>query len=66
MSETGITTSVLKGANAPMYIAPDMSQDHLEADQGDFGAVNLHVEHQSCGREVVRGLPGHLEVSPHN
>lgn len=65
MSESGITTAVLKGANT--FVAPDMSQDHIEANQGDFGAVNLVVEHNDGGgREVVRGLPGHLEVSPHN
>lgn len=63
-NSTGITTAVLKGANAPRFIAPDMSQDHEEANQGDFGAVDLRVEHQVCGREVVRKLPGNLQTSP--
>lgn len=66
MSESGITTAVLKGANAPKFIAPDMSQDHLEAMDGDFGARDVHVDHVSPGREVVRGLPSSLPVSPHN
>lgn len=66
MSEAGITTAVLKGANAPRFIAPDMSQDHLEVNQGDYGAVDLQVKHVACGREVTRGLPGNLQVSPHN
>lgn len=68
MSDTGITTAVLKGANAPkpQFVAPDMSQDHLEANQGDYGAIGLSVEHVTCGREVSRGLPGNLQTSPHN
>lgn len=66
MSESGITTAVLKGANAPRFVAPDMSQDHLESNQGDFGALDLQVEHVSPPREAIRRLPGHLEVSPHN
>jgi hypothetical protein len=67
MSETGISVAVLKGANKPEYIAPDMSQDHLEALEGDFGALDVVVQHNDGGvREVIRRLPSHLEVSPHN
>jgi hypothetical protein len=62
---TGITTAVLKGK--PEFIAPDMSQDHLEALEGDFGANDVMVQHNDGGvREVIRRLPSHLEVSPHN
>ena len=67
MSETGITTAVLKGANAPQYVAPDMSQDHLEALEGDFGAKDVKVQRNDGGvREVIRGLPSNLQTSPHN
>ena len=66
MSDTGITTAVLKGANTPQYVAPDMSQDHLEANQGDFGPIDVPLTRQVCGREVTRGLPGNLQTSPHN
>jgi hypothetical protein len=42
-----------------------MSQDHLEANQGDMGAVGLDVEHHDGGvREQVHGLPDKLETSP--
>lgn len=65
--QTGITTAVLKGANSPTYVAPDMSQDHLEALDGDFGARDVVVEHNDGGgREVIRGLPANLQTSPHN
>jgi hypothetical protein len=67
MAETGITVNVLKGANAPkpQFVAPDMSQDHIEANQGDFGAVDLQVTHHDGGvREQAHGLPKNLEISP--
>lgn len=65
--QTGITTAVLKGANAPKFVAPDMSQDHLEALEGDFGAHDVQVTHNDGGgREVVRGLPANLQTSKHN
>ena len=64
MSDQGITTAVLKGANSPRFIAPDMSQDHLEAMDGDFGARDVQVQHVSPPREAVRGLPGSLQTSP--
>jgi len=41
-----------------------MSQDHLEAMDGDFGARDVQVQHVSPPREAVRGLPGSLQTSP--
>ena len=75
MSEAGISTSVLKGANVAkaMPRRPDidteensLSQDDLRETMGYVALENAPVEHVSPGREVCRGLPGHLEVSPHN
>jgi hypothetical protein len=71
MSETGITTAVLKGANMPRR--PDLdaeqnslSQDDLREVSGYISLENAPVQHVTPPREVVRGLPGSLETSPHN
>jgi hypothetical protein len=71
--ETGITTSVLSGANvAKMNRRPgvddeqnSLSQDDLREEQGYISLENAHVTHHDGGvREQVHGLPKTLEVSP--
>ena len=64
MSETGITTAVLKGSNVPKDDA--LTQGDLEQVMGYDGLVNCGVEHVSPGREVTRSLPGSLATSPHD
>lgn len=65
MAQTGITTGVLRGENAPQgYKAANLAQDSLPQDQGYLGAEGLQVEHVQNGGEVTRTLPRNLEVSP--
>src|SRR5215472_17825177 len=70
--ETGLTTSVLKGANAPkpMPRRPDLdaeqnalSQDDLRETQGYISLENAPVEHVSPPREQTKGLPANLDTS---
>jgi hypothetical protein len=72
MAETGITTAVLKGANAPkpMPRRPDinaeqnaLSQDDLREEQGYISLENANVTHVTNGGEQVRSLPKGLETS---
>ena len=69
---TGITTSILKGANAPkpMPRRPDLdteqnalSQDDLREMAGYVALENAPVEHVKQGNEAVRKLPRNLETS---
>lgn len=64
MSETGITTAVLKGANVAK--TESLAQGDEEEDMGYKGLFNCPVEHVSPGREVTRSLPGSLATSPHD
>jgi hypothetical protein len=62
MAETGITTAVLKGANVANG-DPASVPGQPNAVVCD-GIPNCGLTHQTCGREVVRGLPGGLQTSP--
>jgi hypothetical protein len=71
--ETGLTTSVLAGANVAKAMSrrPDLdteqnslAQDDLRETQGYVSLENAPVEHVSPDREGVKGLPKTLETSP--
>jgi hypothetical protein len=60
MAETGITTAVLKGANAPGDSVPGQPDAEVQL----TGIPNAPVQHVTPPREAVRGLPGNLQTSP--